>query len=378
MLGMASREPITIIGAGLSGLTLGRCLKSKGIPFKIYESAQDSPSHNYGITLFPSTYQRLASLVDLDIDTFKRCTAVDAGRGGDGELASQDSALPKGSFRCNRGRVEVLLRDELQVSWQKNLQKITRRENTMIAEFEDRSKISSQCFVGCDGPHSAVRLAVEGTAPPTVLPYVVFNGSRRINRDDKDVEGLGDLRNQALIVKHHGDVRLEISVKDVSSSYINLTYTYSRPAQGGEDPLYRPNRSKSAAKEIPGQFYQELGALTKLEAPFDAVFDPGEVSKDRLLHWLMRQHTPNEAVLTKGAKDGLLLIGDAAHATSILGGDGANTAIDDAFDLAEHIAFHGLLKLDDFVALRADAWKRFVRESERRIESMHKENSSRL
>lgn len=378
MFRMASREPIAIIGAGLSGLTLGRCLKSKGIPFTIYESAQDSPAHNYGITLYPSTYQRLASLLDLDVDTFKRCTAVDAGRGGDGEFASQDSTIPKGSFRCNRGRVEVLLRDELQISWQKKLQRIYKRESTMTAEFEDKSKISSLCFIGCDGPHSAVRSAVVGTVPPTVLPYVAYNGSRRIDRDDKDVNGLGDLRTYPLLVKHVEDVRLEISVKDVSSSYINLTYTYSRPAREGEDPLHRPNRSKSAAKEIPERFYQELAALPKLKAPFDAIFDPEKVRKDRLLHWLMRQHAPDEAVLTSGSDKGLLLIGDAAHATPILGGDGANTAINDAFDLAEHIACHGPTKLDDFVTSKIASWRQSVTESERRIESKHKAASSRL
>ena len=39
---------------------------------------------------------------------------------------------------------------------------------------------------------------------------------------------------------------------------------------------------------------------------------------------------------------GVLLIGDAAHAQPILGGEGANQAIVDAMSLAEYIAAHGV------------------------------------
>ena len=40
------QQPILILGAGIGGLTLGRCLRKEGISFVIYEKATSSPRHN--------------------------------------------------------------------------------------------------------------------------------------------------------------------------------------------------------------------------------------------------------------------------------------------------------------------------------------------
>ena len=44
-----AQQPIVIVGAGIAGLTLGRCLKQKGISTVLLERYTQSPRHTYGI-----------------------------------------------------------------------------------------------------------------------------------------------------------------------------------------------------------------------------------------------------------------------------------------------------------------------------------------
>lgn len=73
---------------------------------------------------------------------------------------------------------------------------------------------------------------------------------------------------------------------------------------------------------------------------------------------------------------GVLLIGDAVHAMPILGGEGANTAIKDGVDLAEHIALHESRGIKSFSATRYDAWRKAVEESETGLAEMHSPRTS--
>ena len=66
-----------------------------------------------------------------------------------------------------------------------------------------------------------------------------------------------------------------------------------------------------------------------------------KVRKDRLLHWLMRNTlgTPDDS--PKLTNHGVLLMGDSVHAMPISGGEGANNAMKDGVDPAEHLAASG-------------------------------------
>lgn len=71
-------SPITIVGAGLSGLTLGLCLKHKGIAAVLYDRAASSPRYKYGIVLHSTTYKPLLSILRMDEKTFREKVAVNA------------------------------------------------------------------------------------------------------------------------------------------------------------------------------------------------------------------------------------------------------------------------------------------------------------
>ena len=186
------------------------------------------------------------------------------------------------------------------------------------------------------------------------------------------------MQNNVLTQAHKGEILLEISVNDISGSHVDLSYTYSRPAKEHNDPLHRPERPIPGATDIPEEFYQELAALQDLEPPFKAIFDAEEVRGDRVLHWLMRTLMTDPSEAQRLAKHGVVLIGDAVHATPILGGEGANMAIRDGIDLAQHIATHGIDAFDAFSKSKFAVWKKSIDNSKRMIENMHMAKKSYL
>ncbi|MCJ1439736.1 MAG: hypothetical protein MMC23_000217 [Stictis urceolatum] len=368
--------PINIIGAGLSGLTLGLCLKHKGIPTKIYSRA--SPSrNNYGITLYSSTIRPLLSLLSIDEFSFRQQVAIDRnlyGYSGSHTVNQQDT------LRCHRGRLEALLAKSLPPLHPKTLAHVlTQPESKEInAVFDDSSTLSTICLIGCDGAHSTLRSSFAHSQPPRVLPYAVYNGQRRLSQSKFAETIASHMPDPTLTHTLKTGVRLEIKINDATDSHVDLGYTSSRRARGTHDPLYRPNRSKSEATLVPEELYGELAALKNLPPPFDTIFGPESVREDRVLHWLMRSLTPSSGELTRLASRGVVLVGDAAHAMPILGGEGANLAVRDAVGLAEWIAECGIGRLEEFVQGRVEAWRAQVEGSERRIGEMHASGESRL
>lgn len=64
-------------------------------------------------------------------------------------------------------------------------------------------------------------------------------------------------------------------------------------------------------------------------------------------------------------------MGDAVHAEPILGGEGANVAIQDGMRLAELLADGGTASLSQFYDDKQDIWAKSVKESKARIFAMH-------
>ena len=146
---------------------------------------------------------------------------------------------------------------------------------------------------------------------------------------------------------------------------------------------------------MPDAFFDELRALqhqqhqqqhqqqqlhpAELEPAFRETFDPEKARRDRLLHWLMRSTQVSASELRQGAERGVLMVGDAVHAQPILGGEGANAAIEDGVEIGEWIAERGVEGLVDFYSdERVERWRSGVEKSERRLEEMHTEAKSVL
>lgn len=367
-----SRSLINIVGGGISGLTLARCLKHQGIPATIYDRSTKPASNNYGITLHASTYKPLIAALNVSEASFKNSVAVDAAAP---DLLNSNST----SIFANRGKLEAWLREGIDVkggykvqSVESGAQSDNSGSSSTVVNFEDQAPIPSTNTIAADGPHSAIRTSLYPNHELTILPYVAFNGKRKYNIET--FKFLYPLDQGLNINYHEKDVRLNISINSVSPDEVYLSWIYSRPARDTNDALYKPSRTKESATSIPEEFYAEVAALAKAGLPplFADIFEPERLKGERILHWLMRSTLMSLEDLHTAAEKGVVFIGDAVHAEPILGGEGANKGIEDAVGLAEWIGEGKEIK--DWYRLggRYEAWQGSVKEAERRIGEIHR------
>jgi len=368
---------IRIVGAGLSGLTLGQCLRRRNIPAVIYERVKANPTrNNYGITLYKSTYKPLLDTLQITEDDFRRQVGVQ--HPDSGAVISDDQRL-----RVNRAALTSLLESDLDIEYEHKLVNIAHSGSPRSVSFENGIGNNTDDFrhlIAADGVHSAVRSQLNLPKPAfdlEVLPYVVFNGKRRMAYS-KLPSGLLECFKSPDGIRHSQD-GVVLSIKadfwNPDKQIVAVSYTLSRAADKADQPLL--DRSISDAETLAKRFVNEVASLGQLPAPFDGVFNPDTMSEDRLLHWLMRSSLADDKAIRETAHDkGVVLLGDAAHAQPIPG-NGANLAIDDALELAKHIDAAGGVDISAFLKARQEVWINGKQENEQLLSDLHPDENRR-
>jgi 2-polyprenyl-6-methoxyphenol hydroxylase-like FAD-dependent oxidoreductase len=342
----------------------------------LYDRATSAPRHGYGISLHASTYRPLLNMLKMDEQTFRQNVAVDAAVGGNGSIDPKKLICPRDvtstSFRAHRERLEKLIRQGLDIKWESGMEKLEQTPNGTTLYLQNDNIIEGQiCVVGADGVHSTARKSILREAGLEILPFVTFNGKRKVSRDAFDNIYASALRGSNVIEIHNNGAFLQVSVNDITDEQASVSWTYSRPAKGSSDRCFKPNRTLSDASEIPKEFYQEVAALKDLPQPFSEIFDEQKMKQDRILTWLMRTSKVDLPQLYQLASNGIFLMGDAAHSQAILGGEGANIAISDGLTLAEAIAAQNGETITSWYSKRFPAWQQSLETSKATIEEMH-------
>ena len=363
---MSSPQKIIIAGAGLGGLVLAHCLRAKNVPVTILEKASSPPRFNYAITLHRSVYHRLFPILQTHEAGFLEECSIGMAE------TQRGLAITAKEFRCNRGRLEGVLRKGLDIRWEQCLKGLQMISPGISLHLENGSKIECDTLVGADGVHSLIRKSFFPNSDPHVLPYVVFNGRRSITIEDYQPGLQLHMAVQAVIQALHGNVLFQMYINKYTPTAVHLGYTYSRPARHN-DPLHRPDRLTTGADSIAEEFYAELSQYgqKQLGPGFAEVFDSEKARQDRVLHWLMRSTVVRLEDIQYLADRGIWLIGDAAHPMPILGGEGANQVITDAIDLAKHLPNVSKSDNSQFLEERHRRWQGAVQESQRRLSEMH-------
>jgi 2-polyprenyl-6-methoxyphenol hydroxylase-like FAD-dependent oxidoreductase len=320
---------ITIIGAGLGGLTLARVLHLHGISSIVFEAEPSAESRAQGGMLDIHDYNGQLALQDAGL-LAKFQELILEGRqamrilGRDGSLLFENADDGSGGRpEVQRGELRQMLLDSLPagtVRWDHKVTSVrSHGDGRHEVSFANGGTVTTHLLVGADGAWSKVRPLLSAVTPQyTGMSYVetyLFDAGVRHPASAVAV-GTGQMGApvQGKAIMAHRERH------DTLHTYAML----ARPLEWFADIDFtdKAKASSRIAEEFDG-WAPELTAL---------ITDSDTIPLLRPLHALPNEHRWQRV-------PGVSLIGDAAH-LSIPNGEGANLALYDGAELAKAIASH--------------------------------------
>lgn len=341
-----------IIGGGIAGPLTAIGLKKAGIDATVYE-AYPEPAYQTGawLTLAVNGLQALRTLGVHDVVRAAGFPAEHiAFASGNGKYLGTvplGGKLADGSVTHSYKRGELLrvIHEQaaakgVSIHYDKRLVKVDQSDRGVVACFEDGSHASADFLVGADGVHSQLRRMIDPEAPrPTysqLLNFGSFVPSGRVKLAPDAYEMVfGTRAFFGYVVAPDGEVwwfanvpcTRELSREELAST--NWRARLLEAFQGDQGPMCE------LITATPG----EIQATNTYEI-------------ERVPQW---------------QRGRMVILGDAAHAASPAGGQGASMAAEDAVVLAKCMRDHTDVQaaLEAFVALRRPRVERVVAESKR-------------
>ncbi|MEV6239239.1 NAD(P)/FAD-dependent oxidoreductase [Lentzea sp. NPDC051838] len=309
---------ITIIGAGLGGLTLARVLHVHGISSVVYEAEESPDARSQGGLLDIHDYNgqlalQAAGLMDefdgLVLEGRQAMRVLDT----DGTvLMEKDDDGTGGRPEIPRADLRRMLLDSLPAGTVRWGHKVTAVEGRTIT-FASGTSVDADLLVGADGAWSRVRPLLTDAKPE--YAGVTFIETYLYNADTAHPDVARTVGGGSMFVPSQGKgIFAHRERGDTLHAYVDFT----RPLEWFE------NLDVTDPARIAAEFDGWAPELTALITESDTV--P-----------LMRPHYTLPRNLRWDRVPGVTLIGDAAHLT-VANGEGANLAMQDGAELARLLA----------------------------------------
>lgn len=309
-----------IIGGGIAGPVTAMALSKAGIESTVYE-AYDRAADGVGAFLTLAV-NGMAALETLDLHKVVRGIDTPTMRlTMDGkplvDLGFGDP-LPDGTTNqtINRAELYGTLRDEavrrgVAVEYGKRLVSATNENGGVTATFSDGTTAHGDLLIGADGLRSVTRTIIDPSAPaPRYVPLLNVGGYAKGVRPPGATSGMNMVFGRecfyAYVVNPNGD-----------------TWWFANPRQPKE--LSR----EELAKITPADWRAKM--LTLFAKDDQLPRDLVNASEDIFSGW----NTYDYPTVPTWHRDNMIIIGDAAHATSPASGQGASLAMEDAVVLAK-------------------------------------------
>lgn len=310
---------VIIIGAGIGGLTLALALQQQGIAYEIYDAAPGNRAVGAGIMLGTNAMRVYARLGLADILGSRgalpdRYLIRDHNRN---ILKVIDNKMLLERFHHRSLLIHrAALQDELihavqaNIKWGKKCVQVASSARQVSAQFDDGSMASGDILVGADGIRSTVREQCVEKAQYRYSGQTCWRSIIPIDLPAAEQTETSEVWG--------GGNGLRASYGQVGPQQVYFWMTKQMPAGSVFTPESALTFIKTALRSFEGYMQtvlQHLGA-------------------DTLIHGDLYDIKP----LRRWYKGRVVLLGDAAHATTPNLGQGASQAIEDAYVLAGSLA----------------------------------------
>ena len=324
-----SKPAVTIIGAGLGGLTLARVLLVRGITATVYEAEPSAMARTQGGQLDIHEHDGQVALEAAGLMDEFRAIIHEGGEAM--RVLDQHGTLLHEEADDGRGGRPEVLRGDLRrilleslpagaIQWGRKLSGVQRLgDGQHMLDFADGSTVTSSLLVGADGARSRVRPLLSEAKP--VYVGASFLETYLHDADERHPAAAKAVGGGAMFAFAPGKgIAAHREPGNILHSYVEL----QRSAEwlAGIDFADGPAATARVAAEFDG-WAPELTAL---------ITDGDTAMVPRPINALPNDHRWDRV-------PGVTLVGDAAHLMPPAG-DGANLAMFDGAELGRAIAEH--------------------------------------